>query len=891
MNLTFRLLRCGISGVRWIWTWMAGAILGQSLLDTTDSRPLEASPTPQQSRRISLHERDYREYGIERSRKFPKDVRYSVHTEYSQPLGWISRSNDGRFILDQESSEEGGFTSPRRPIRCIQGKSRPSYVVPRPAWTIREDTGVESGVYHVRAGTASRLDHHFVPPRLSLRSDGSGASTHEEPQRSIRISTSQGFPQYNNWNTSFMSPEFGKHRIPDSPSKGPVLSPRRRVRTSSPRHLSSEWNQLAQLASFSEMSSVQHPSSVERSFPSTVLSSFQKTPSTHECTPQSNAYSDDPRFRSLRELHAIYAQELPPLTNAHQSPHSRNFHVVGAQVHAPQSRTHSIVQKRPLPLYHPPPDHPWATPRRPAFGRVETQYHQNHHNYPMPSRLSNQFYQRSNVRQTPSQYFPMRDGRLQLPYQELMKRQPFRVNSNHGPPYANLIRQPERGLLGSGQHIHSRQYGNIFSHIQPPLIPDIPPRHYVNLPPRRGDIYQRISGQEPHYLLKPSSSENQKPLATSSPPRTRARHRPVPSRHHIQHSLPPPPTGTKPSTKHIVPEIQLVPKDTPNVKSRRDPTNESDSSSDKPIVYTRERLQEAIGRVRSGLFRSNGRHHSAPELSMAGRSEIQVVKQSIVPHGRVSSRRGGGSVPVSHDASHEQSHEISQEQSPDSSSGFGSKNTSQQQSSSQSGQSLSALGLDSSRLECSEMSESLEKSQQQWLPQHQVGQWGPPPQQHPPSYDQWLTRQVLPQFRFPGAFIGPYPTQPSSLLMEIPRHGPSVTEDVSLDASGSGIITEPSTVSRLQQLPALDISVDGHYEFDTVLSPTPGDDNTAMWSRTRIPSGDRGLSDSEIYGSSGRRRRGHESMEARVAAMKQEFHEYRQKQARRRRSREMESVC
>ena len=127
--------------------------------------------------------------------------------------------------------------------------------------------------------------------------------------------------------------------------------------------------------------------------------------------------------------------------------------------------------------------------------------------------------------------------------------------------------------------------------------------------------------------------------------------------------------------------------------------------------------------------------------------------------------------------------------------------------------------------------------------------------------------------------------------MEIPRHGPSVTEDASLDASGSGIITEPSTVSRLQQLPALDISVDGHYEFDTVLSPTPGDDNTAMWSRTRIPSGDRGLSDSEIYGSGGRRRRGHESMEARVAAMKQEFHEYRQKQARRRRSREMESVC
>ena len=866
---------------------MAGAVLGQGLLDTTDSRPLGASPTPHHGSIRSSS--DYRQYGVERERRFPKDVRYSVHTEYSQPLGWISRSNDGRFIVDQDSSEDGGFTSPRRPVRCIQTRRvrpAPQQITPKPAWTIHEDAGVESGVYHVRAGTTSRLDHHqILPPRLSLRSDGSGASTQEDMPRT-RIK-GKGISQYTQWNTSFLprnSPQFGRHAIPDSPrNASAAISPHKKVRTSSPRPLSSEWNQLAQLASFSEMSSVQQPSSVERSFPSTVLSSFQRTPSTYDGTPQvDNSRLEDPRFNSFRAMHNMYGQQLPSLSALHQSPHSRNFHIVGAQIHAPPSHHRPLIQRRQLPPYHSPPEHLWATPRRQNFMRDGIHY-PTPHSSAVSGRFPGQYHQRT-VRHPTNQYYPYEIGKNQrFHFAEMPKRQPYRVKSQNVPTYANVIRQPERRLLGSGQHIHSHQYGNVFGYIQSPVSDGT--RHYVNIPPRRGNAYQRIQGHDPHYLLKPSSSENQKPLATSSPPRSRARHRPVPLKHHIKRSLPPPPTGVKPSTKHNVPEPQLAPKDTFNIKSRPYPIQDSDSSCDKPVTYTRERLQETIGLVRSGFFRSSGRHHSAPELSSAGRGEVPRPQKSLMPHNQATFRRGGSSVPGSRDASHE----LSQEQSPDSSSGFGSKNTSQQQSSSHSGQSLSALGLDSSRLDSSEVGESIEKPHQSWLQAT-----GPRPQGHwtaqPPTYDQWLNRQVLPQFRLPGAYIDPSLNQPSSLLMEVPmeEHRNSVGESMSLDISGGSVMLPTPTIS---QLPPLDISVDGHYEFDTVLSPTPGEESDVIWSRTRIPSGDRGLSDSEIYGSGGRRRQSHESMEARVAAMKQEFHEYRQKQARRRRSREMESVC
>ncbi|KAK7076122.1 hypothetical protein SK128_002364, partial [Halocaridina rubra] len=807
------LLRCGIPCLRWEWAWVAGVLLGGRLLDSTDSRPLDTSAAPQdissggQEATESTSNDDYREYGVQRGRRFPRDVRYSVELEYSQPLGWISRTRDGRFVLDQDS-EEGGFTSPRRPARGIASLVGEDAQEQLPARLV-EDKGVESGVYHVRDGTASRLHHRQpLPPRFSLRSDGSGASAHEELHPSVRAYVASGrwgglTPQM-----SSVSPEFGRHLIPERPGDMVWSPPTRRFRTSSPGPLSSEWSHLAQLASFSEVSSVQQPSSVERSFPSTVLSSFpesaQGTPSAHGASGILSPPSGD----AVRVLRQRYPRQLPPLSTSQV--HPRRI-LVGAQVHSPPAQFQRYAQAWTSPSV----SSPWTTPNRHA-----------------------------------------RTWEMKRPV------------SHPGHPAG----RPELTLLESGQHVHSPPLvrtglvvREALGHIQPPRIPDIP-RHYVNLPPRR-DAYQRILGQDPPYLLKPSTSENQKPLATSSPPRPRA----LLGRHRVQalprpRPLPPPPLS---STKAIVPDPL------PRGLGR---TRDSDSSSDQPVIYTRERLQEAIGRVRSGLFGTGPRTNSAPELSSAGRLESKHTSGR-----RYSKHIASGS--------HEQSHE----QSPDSSSGFGSKNTSQQQSSSQSGQSLSALGLDSSRLEASEVMESsdvqdvtIQDTSALFFepPQRRPSPWVRP--RNPPPYEEWAARQVLPQFRMP-VLVGPrHPGVKASVVGRRQRLG-STGLDASLD-SGSSVKVSPRspaiTIPVTPQQP-LDVSVDDHYEFDTVLSPTPGEDVTAEWSRTRVPSGERGLSDSEIYGSGGRRR--HESMEARVAAMKQEFNEYRRRQARRRRSRELES--
>ncbi|XP_071542829.1 protein turtle homolog B-like isoform X4 [Panulirus ornatus] len=822
-----KLLRCGIPGLRWEWAWLAGVLLGGRLLDSTDSRPLDTSAVTQdisnggQDTAGGSTDDDYREYGVQRGRRFPRDVRYSVELEYSQPLSWITRTTDGRFVLDKDS-EEGGFTSPRRPIRGVGGIPISGDQGQISSRWVRDEVGVESGVYHVRAGTASRLHHRQpLPPRLSLRSDGSGASTHEELHAGGTRKRSSGRWDALSTQLTPASPEFGRHIIPESPGDT-VWSPRsRRFRSSSPGPLSSEWSQLAQLASFSEVSSVQQPSSVERSFPSTVLSSFpnstQGTPSAHGAS----VMMTPPHGDALGELHQRYTHQLPPLSTSQLHP---GRFLVGAQVHSPPSRFHPQLQAWAAPP-HPPLDSAWTTPRRPT--RV----------WPTTRPVSHP---------------------------------------------THPTGRPELTVLESGQHVHSPplvRAGPVvreaLGHIQPPRIPDIP-RHHVNLPPRR-DAYQRIPGRDPPYLLKPSSSENQKPLATSSPPRPRAvqgqqraqglpRPRPLP---------PPPPTSTK----------TRVPDPLPRAVGR---TRDSDSSSDQPVTYTRERLQEAIGRVRSGRFGEAPRTNSAPELSSAGQYETRhtSVHQST-------RHTGGSSAPESH----EQSHEQSQEQSPDSSSGFGSKNTSQQQSSSQSGQSLSALGLDSSRLEASEATETAEgpdispPAPNAWLltaPRGRPTPWLRPP--NPPPYEEWAARQVLPQFRMP-ILTGPRHSGIKTSLVGRRQRLGSAGLDASVD-SGSSVKVSPRpppiTIPVSAQQP-LDISVDDHYEFDTVLSPTPGEDAAAEWSRTRVPSGERGLSDSEIYGSGGRRR--HESMEARVAAMKQEFNEYRRRQARRRRSRELESVC
>ncbi|PSN50340.1 hypothetical protein C0J52_07601 [Blattella germanica] len=162
------------------------------------------------------------------------------------------------------------------------------------------------------------------------------------------------------------------------------------------------------------------------------------------------------------------------------------------------------------------------------------------------------------------------------------------------------------------------------------------------------------------------------------------------------------------------------------------------------------------------------------------------------------------------------------ETSPSSSSGFGSKNTSQQNQSS----STSA----------------------EWrLPPYRPPPPPPPPLPHPPHIGRWL------EF-----------------------------------ASASPPHSEPGHEKTL------DASVDDHYEFDTAFAATPTPSTPTALLRQRPGSG--GISDSEIYSASfyplrAKRPSKYDNIEARVQAMKEEFHEFRKRQAKRRRSEELESAC
>lgn len=99
-----------------------------------------------------------------------------------------------------------------------------------------------------------------------------------------------------------------------------------------------------------------------------------------------------------------------------------------------------------------------------------------------------------------------------------------------------------------------------------------------------------------------------------------------------------------------------------------------------------------------------------------------------------------------------------------------------------------------------------------------------------------------------------------------------------------------------------DVSVDGHYEFDAVFVGTPTRDERGLSdSETAYPADpdqDEGASAtasavgvSQSWSSDSFSRRAKQDIEARVQAMKEEFAAFRQRQARRRRSPQLESVC
>ena len=240
---------------------------------------------------------DWLEYGASelqnRNTRRRLEARYNVQAEFLQPAGWISRTPEGKFVV---TDDELG-------ARQIH----PTHIYYSPATS----PVVESGVYRIggdrlvwpRPQPILRRELSPVPPHLIDQST--------LPPRSRPLSP----------NPDLVSPQFGRHSIP---SQQPLPGNRSIIRSSSPGPglLFSP-----SLANFSDMSSVRHPGSAERSlqtstFSSQRLSSFQKQPATSP-TPDL-----PPRRRSQLRPNVnagppvlpsdYYIHELPALLPIHQ---------------------------------------------------------------------------------------------------------------------------------------------------------------------------------------------------------------------------------------------------------------------------------------------------------------------------------------------------------------------------------------------------------------------------------------------------------------------------------------------------------------------------------------------------------------------------------------------
>lgn len=786
----YRSLHSGISSVIRILKRLSGRFSDDRLIDVTDSRRYRS---PQEARSEHFLRVDGQ----------PSD-RFGVRSRfYDSSLSPIYRTTDGRFVLDKDS-EEGGFTSPRKPIRILTQTRTPLVQIRRPSssyprWAVPgvgvyydqlQPTMVEGGVYDVRAGTTHALVHRG-PEKIDERMVGSDEVGFRGPYTQALVQSQ----------TSFPSPQFGQHTIPDTFVRSPRFM-RQRIRSSSPRHFVDDWNQLSHLVSFSEVSSVQQPSSVERSFPSTILSSFQaslqKTPSTAGTPLNAAALLRD-------HINAEYDR------------------VIGEQQYLLDKNKFLLRQQE---------------------MRVPTSYARSYDPH-------------MDIR------YPSSSGYVEYLSTWMSPQGPLYLSPHSQPPASTRYEAPSSPLY----HPPYRE----------PLIivpePCAIPPHYVNVTSR-----QHASGRRPpYYLLKPPlppPADTVKPLATSSPPRIRSRR--MEDRQALESSS----------------------KSYTDLKSPIEAPLVSDFSGRKFIGSTPDRNHGLSISSKVSSSKDLERPHSAPNFgSFVPSKDLDNKYQKVLSHPRR---------PTQEDTSHEKSDEFS----PSSSSGFGSKNTSQQQSS-QSGQSASALGLDTSRLDTSDTMKSFQGPPE--IPQKErylnlgVNVMHMTPAHYPTTpYNHWHAQRVLPSQERASIHV-----PSSSLLMGIPRDqfdeqtlqyqqpSPLYQNTMGRKAPPVARSSKPPapappprpthTVSSVP--PNLDISVDDHYEFDTLLSPMP-EEGDSFWSRSHSALGGHPPSDSgrPISGDQ-RKDEHHESMEARVAAMKEEFHQYRQRQAKKRSDRELESVC
>ncbi|KAG1679580.1 Protein turtle [Nymphon striatum] len=732
-----------------------------------------------------LHESFGHEQELEmlprRWRRFPKAVRYNVQMEYSQPPGWIRRTPEGKFVLNgagDDDEDDGGFlTGPHVSVS-------PLYQVLNDS---RQNLYVNSAILNGDSSQSITIKNHS--PRIFHLSGNSSQS-------------------------------FGRGEIPI------CYSPRDpRYRTSSPGFIQLEGFRPL----FSEdLSSVMHPSSVERSFPSMI--SRKITPSIHH-TPTGYSHSASPSFH----------QELPSLQVIHENLHRRGqqFRPIHCPIpqqrrlqyhlHEQDSNTNHIYPKTPSP-YLRKYEHTSRTP-------------QNHIHIPQPHQFS---YNHFNTG-----YYPKKSPTCE---------NDIHIHIDHRYPLRNNTRVasaplPSEMIQRSAPKISHPRTISRLDRTSPSSRP-MSAQYYTS---HRPPVQYHRSSPGPQILLSTSKKRNQ-----------------VQDKNGMQFRLGPPtyfhPTVQARLASPIMNDrlVARIPPSSAKHQMRRnyrhtDPkqspcgTLESTTTDSLPVEYTRDRLQGAIERVRSTALSRGSMDQpfrgSAPELSNTTtaadnttyRSE-SPVSQTVAKHGgAVPTRRvkgdgnsavnydvcsfssesssGRGSKPASIIHSHRNSlqEELEFSQAPSGSSGFGSRETSNLQSTLSTGSST---------------------------------------------------------------FIKP-------------RHS-SICANVSLESPQS----EPSMLPHNSLLNPLNISVDENYEFDSVshLDSELLDKLKHYGSRRgSSSSGERGVSDSELYTSRGypkpKRRGKYDNTEARCNALKQEFLRFRQKQEEKHQHKcyegypEMESAC
>jgi len=234
---------------------------------------------------------DWLEYGAAdlqpRGSRRRTPARYSVQAEFLEPSGWISRTEEGKFVVIDDSTRQIHPTSFDYPPGAV----------------------VESGVYRIGG------DRLVWPrPQPILRRELSPLPPPKPPKPPLSPRPHHTYAVPLHPSTLPSSPQFGLHVIPSSQ---PMLANQKEIviRSSSPGLMFSP-----SLANFSDMSSVRQPSSAERSFPSRISSSqYHQTPDSQlEGAREFNRFFPNNVALSPSVSHSRYTRELPALIPIHQ---------------------------------------------------------------------------------------------------------------------------------------------------------------------------------------------------------------------------------------------------------------------------------------------------------------------------------------------------------------------------------------------------------------------------------------------------------------------------------------------------------------------------------------------------------------------------------------------